>query len=421
VTLPVYFHWEFRTGAVGDFEELVRLLEARPMPKEAGKRLLDISQPGFSITPPLPPGTTLELEGALRVVNAQATEWPTEKRTPFQTELKRILDAPWQAMKEGKDPLLAPPIYGSWQAARHTVDLEPVPPDSRHWLNELNLDPRHRAVAALGTQVVQTQQEQLMASAWEQLGEIERINQMLRQAQLSRAVNAVYHARHFTRFSEETLLKVLASAQSRVVVEATNANNVKTRALLAKRISESALPDRAVSAPLRRFTSPRGAISTRFRTVGAPPILIVAKLNSPTPIVPFQKKEAGLVTINQVSDQAGGLRNELKQSIRFEKVSTALDTGPQLFGFNISAEGGDVPLRALLPNGGISPVGLSDGPDAKAFRNAAKAHQFYLVHEAFISFLTFPAPPMDLSDTKDKLLQSINPRKDHHRAGTPFA
>ena len=228
VTLPVYFHWEFRTGTGGDFEALVGLLEARDsrdLPAEVGKRQMDISQPGFSITPPLPPGTVLELEGALRRLDAPTAEWPEETRTPFQAELKKILDAPSQAMnEEGKDPLLAPPIYGCWQAARHTVEMTPAPPASVTWLDELNLDPRHRAVAALGTQVVQTQQEQLMASAWEQLGEIERINQMRRQAQLGRAVNAVYHARHFSRFSEETLLKVVASAQSRVVVESADAN-----------------------------------------------------------------------------------------------------------------------------------------------------------------------------------------------------
>ena len=54
--------------------------------------------------------------------------------------------------KEGTTPLLAPPIYGCWQAARHTVDMTPAPPaTSPRWLHELNLDPRHRAIAALGT------------------------------------------------------------------------------------------------------------------------------------------------------------------------------------------------------------------------------------------------------------------------------
>ena len=242
VTLPVYFHWEFRTGAAGgDFEALVQSLvarDSRDMPSEVGKRRMDISRPGFPINPPLPP--VLELEGALRLLDAPTADWPAATRRHFQEALKPILDAPWEAMKqEGRQPLVAPPIYGCWQAARHTVEITPAPPappPSPPWLHELNLDPRHRAVAALGTQVVQTQQEQLMASAWEQLGEIERINQLQRQAQLGRAVNAVYYAKHFKRFSPETLLNVVAPAQSRVVVAET-IDNVPTTMLLSRTIA----------------------------------------------------------------------------------------------------------------------------------------------------------------------------------------
>ena len=175
------FHWEFRTGEGGDFESLAGLLRARDahdIPREVGKRQMDISQPGFQITPPPPPDAKLELEGALRVLNAPRFEWSKDTRTPFQADLKKILEAPWHAMKnENQEPLVAPPIYGCWQASRHTVETGPTPPASTPWLDELNLDPRHRAVAALGTMVVQTQQEQLMLPR-DQLGEIERINQM---------------------------------------------------------------------------------------------------------------------------------------------------------------------------------------------------------------------------------------------------
>ncbi len=404
VTLPVYFHWEFRTGAGGDFEELARALETRPLPSKVGKRPMDISEPGFLITPPLPPGSMLELEGALRLLDAPTPEWPQETRTRFQGELKTILDAPWQGMKEeGAEPLLAPPIYGSWQAARHTVEIGPQPQDSP-WLHELNLDPRHRPVAALGTQVVQDQQEQLMAAAWEQLGEIERINQTRRQAQLGRAVNAVYHAKHFNRFSDETLLKVVASAQSRIVVAATGPNNFTTRALLSQRISQSALPNRAVTAPLRRFTSPRSAISMRFLAAGAPPIAILAKLNSSTPIVAFQKKQAGLVTITQVAEEAGALGRNLTDTVRFERVQSALESAPQLGDFTVAAEG---LLRNLM---NFAPGQAADSRDARMFRVLATAHMEYLTQRALISFKTFPAP-LDMSRTKTALLQSVDPEK----------
>jgi hypothetical protein len=411
VILPVYFQWEFRTGAGGDFEALVGLLEARDsldLPPEIGKRRMDISQPGF-IVRPLPPDTTLELEGALRMLDAPIAEWPEKTRTPFQAELKRILETPWHAMnQEGIEPLVAPPIYGCWQAARHTVETSDTAQSSLTWLDELNLDPRHRAIAALGTAVVQSQQEQLMASAWEQLGEIERINQMRRQAQLGRAVNALYHAKHFTRFSEETLLKVVAPAQSRLVVEVTDINNVTTRALLSQRISQSALPDRAVSAPLRRLTSPRSAISARFQPVGAPPIAIVAHLNTLTPIVTAQRIEAGLVTLNQITDnQTGTLATQLKQVVRFDRIFNALMTAPKLSDFTIVAEG-FTPKRNLLS---FTPSASSDNAAALAFREAAKAHQSYIIQSTITPFLVAPPPPMNMSTTKQMLLKSVDPEK----------
>ena len=254
-----------------------------------------------------------------------------------------------------------------------------------------------------------------MASAWEQLGEIKRINQMRRQAQLGRAVNAVYHARHFTQFSAETLLNVVASAQSRIVVAET-VNGDQTRMLLSRKISQSAIPARAVSAPLRRLTSPRGVISTRFQKVGAVPIGIafqapskgfVGILNTPTGILP-QKKEAGLVTIQQVSDdQSGRFAVQLQQTVRFDRIFNALTTAPQLGDFTIVAEG-FTPKRSLVT---FTPPGSPDGAAARAFRDAAKAHQSYLMQSVGMPFPIALSRLMDMSTIKDTLLQSVNPEK----------
>lgn len=280
VRLPVYFQWEFRTGAGGDFEELVRRLEARPMPPEVGKRPLDISRPGFKFQvqtqpPTETPRVVLGLEGALRAVGSKPDAWPDAARVPFQNQLKQILNTPWQVATKGvggaQDPVVGPPIYGCWQAAKHEVAAQ-GPPPSPPWLDELNLDPRNRATAGMGTGVVQSQQEDLMTSAWEQLGEIEKINQRLRQAQLSRAVNNVYHTKTFKRFSEETFLKVVAPAQSRVVLEERAAglppNAPSSKMLLGQRIAASSVPANAVSAPLRRITRPRGAINRQYARAG---------------------------------------------------------------------------------------------------------------------------------------------------------
>ena len=403
VTLPVYFHWEFRTGTGGDFEALVKLLTPRDLREtpKIGKRLVDISDPDFNIT--LPVGTTVELEGALRLVGATTAEWSEDTRTVFQTELKKILDAPWIATQNDtdEDPIVAPPIYGCWQAARHTVNLPPPPPASVAWLDELNLDPRHRSVAALGTQVVQTQQEDLMAAAWEQLGEIDRINQLRRQAQLARAVNGVYYTKLFNRFSDETLLKVFGVAQSRVVIETTDANNVTTRALLAQKISNSVIPDRIVSAPMRRLTSPRSRVTARFQPVAAAPIAIVAKLNTLTPIIAFRANDAALVSINLVTNRAEGFAAQLSETVRFERTITALDSAPHLGDFSIGPEG---QVRSLLD----FKRGAPPSPDAD-FRKAARDHQEYMAR-AFMAPTPDVLQPLKLSDTRKALLDSVNPR-----------
>jgi hypothetical protein len=404
VTLPVYFHWEFRTGTGGDFEALVKLLTPRDLREtpKIGKRLVDISDPDFNIT--LPVGTTVELEGALRVVGATTAEWSEGTRTVFQTELKKILDAPWIVTQNDmdEDPIVAPPIYGCWQAARHTVNLPPSPPASVAWLDELNLDPRHRAVAALGTQVVQTQQEELMASAWEQLGEIDRINQLRRQAQLARAVNGVYYTKVFRRFSDETLLKVLGAAQSRVIVETTDINNVTTRALLSQRISNSVIPDRVISAPMRRLTSPRSRVTARFQPgAAAAPIAIVAKLNTIAPVVAFRANDAALISINLVTNRAAGFAAQLNETVRFERTITALDTAPRLGDFTVVPEG---QVRSLLD----FKRGAPPSPDAD-FRKAARDHQAYMA-KAFTPPPNSTATAMKLEQTREALLQSVNPR-----------
>jgi hypothetical protein len=403
VELPVYFHWEFRTGTGGDFEALVKLLTARDLREtpRVGKRLVDISDPDFNIT--LPVGTTLELEGALRVVGSPTKEWKETIRTPFQTELKKILDAPWLAMQNNsdQDPIVAPPIYGCWQAARHTVSLPPPPPTPVAWLDELNLDPRQRAVAALGTQVVQTQQEELMASAWEQLGEIDRINQLRRQAQLARAVNNVYYTKHFSRFSPETLLKVFGVAQSRVVVETTDVNNVTTRALLVQTISQSVIPARVISAPMRRLTSPRSRVSARFPAVSAAPISLVATLNTATPILSFRVNDAALISIDLVATRAHGLATQLNDTIRFERTLVALNSAPPLADFSLIAEG---QVRTLLD----FTRGADNSTAAAVFRQAAKDHQSYMAR-AFAPPPSDHAPTIKMSDTRQALLHSIVP------------
>jgi len=409
VRLPVYFQWEFRTGTGGDFESLVGQLKAREIPATVGKRPIDLSEPGFVLQPPLAPnapGTMLGLEGALRVVGSKPDDWPAAIRQPFQTALQGILSRAWEvATKEddNHDPIVGPPVYGCWQAGRHIVNTTTPPP--LNWLDELNLDPRHRVTAAFGTQVIQAEQEDLMASAWEQLGEIQRVNQIRRQGQLGRSVSAVYHARHFSQFSEDTLLKVLAPAQTRLVIEATSATDKRT--FLAQKISQSPIPSAAVSAPLRRLTGSRSIVNARFAMPAAAPTTVVARLATFAVTAALPLAHVGSVTLSQLSENQTAGAAALKDIVRPERISRSLDTTPPLKNFNVVPEGAS-PKRTLL---NFTPGG-PDSADAAMFRKVAKAQQDHL-DKLFPSTKTAPAPQLNLfaAGVKSKLLASVDPER----------
>jgi hypothetical protein len=278
VLLPVYYHWEFRTGQGGDFESLARRLTTTVLPG-LGKRPIDISQPGFAASG----ATTVELEGALLPITPAASPSPPPVPLPqqFQTALAGIINEPsrTQAADPNADPLLAPPIYGRWHAGRASVT-----PTSATWLDQLNLDPRWRVAAAFGTRVIQEHQEALMASAWDQAAELPNANQRMRQLQLSMAVGEILHERHFSTLSEEMVLRIAAPAFGRL-------RQVAGRTLLAAQAG-SQLPVAANRSAMRRIGRQRGPLSRRIAAQGftrSPTDTWVARFNnmgSPAPPLP---------------------------------------------------------------------------------------------------------------------------------------
>jgi len=255
IELPVYFHWEFTTADSGDFESLVRRLEARDEIPDAGTRPLDITTPGFGLVP-RNAVTRIDLGGALRVAEAAAS--PID--AAFANEVAPVintLDA------------VAPPIYGRWLAATNRVSTGAA----NGWVDELNLDPRYRVAAGLGTQVVQDRQEDLMAAIWGQYGEILRANQLLRQAQLAVAASERLIARHFDPLSPLELLAVAGPAIGRIRAGAHSSVRGVVRA--------SCLPVFALSGAFRKILRARGPISRRFARLARGPMADVPTLDAP--------------------------------------------------------------------------------------------------------------------------------------------
>jgi hypothetical protein len=247
--LPVYYEWEFATGPEGDFKALAGRLGRGQLPSEVGWRSMDMSAPGGGLTgrPPL------ALEGALRPVlppepgGSERPEWSDETWEEFCAELKPRLEAPPGSSDQG-DQVVTPPRYGREQTAGK-------PP----WDDALNLDPRFRAAAGLGVRVVQEQQEQLMASAWEQASELERANRLLRQAQLAQAVAQTVYEKRLRPLPPEQLAQVTEPAHGRLPGEE---ETVRTD------VRASVFPEAAASAPFRRALRANGPLGRRLEQSG---------------------------------------------------------------------------------------------------------------------------------------------------------
>ena len=157
-------------------------------------------------------------------------------------------------------PTVLPPIYGRWHAARKSVNTV----DQSAWIDALNLDPRHRAAAGLGAEVVRKQQEALMASAWEQLGTIESANDIFRRAQLGRANSNCVYERIGQLASDDLVLWVTNPVQKRVLVEVVDPETGPHKITAAHYLrTKSLIPAAALDPAFRRIIRPRGPIRKR--------------------------------------------------------------------------------------------------------------------------------------------------------------
>jgi hypothetical protein len=199
VKLPVYYQWSFKTGNVGSFRQLALRLRPGVLASTIGWRQIDVSSPGLVPLPaakgddgqPIP----MQVEGALQSPPAKQRTGVPQPDGDWVAALKNFVDK--QEMRIGDDPnasprkVVAPPLYGRWPVKQQEILTQ------TGWFRTLNVDPTLRVAAALGTAVVQKEQEALMASAWRQAGDLPSINQALKVLQLASEAYARSYDRHF--------------------------------------------------------------------------------------------------------------------------------------------------------------------------------------------------------------------------------
>ena len=315
IDIPYYYKWEFRTGLRGDFEHLVRLLEARELPG-LGTRKIDCSNPGYGLTSftrveagipsDHPDYRVTEMEGALKSIDTEYTPWgkdfidANDDPHVFQTELAdQLLNRPKADEETPSDepPVVGPPVYGRWHRGRKPINSQYVRPGSQHtgWIDELNLDPRHRIVSGLGTEVVKRQQEELMAAAWDQLGAVDEANQQLRQAQLAREASICTEKR-LKSLSVHDYIRSTSPLNSRV-------KDTTTGNTFAVTLRDSRIPNAVLDPAFRRIARRRGSIRKRQRFDGKPKPDILKRFNDETirPAGPHPKP-GGMVDMCELTD-----------------------------------------------------------------------------------------------------------------------
>ncbi len=227
VTLPVYRHWRFATGPEGDFETLARRLhKSEPQEIEAvGMRRVLVDPIRSRIQPPQGSPSLFESYVArmpTAITTAEGSTRQPEVEGGAASILADLLDLP-EKMREapgGADrPAVGPPIYGQWHAETRRVVPQAGAPPVPQWVTELNLDPALRVAAGAGSHVVVTDQEQLMASAWEQLDDVMAANRRRRWGQLFlHAAQHLYASRVIAR-TDGSLLQLAHPALSRLRIQ----------------------------------------------------------------------------------------------------------------------------------------------------------------------------------------------------------
>ena len=270
---PYYHRWYFRTGAVGDFEYLVRLLEARPPDVRLGRRDMDTQNPGSNLPAIAIPELdgVLRLGGALKVPKERLTDAQEQEADDYEfwsdgrfaedfTEgiARRINLADDYARDGDPDPIITMPLYGRWPSLHDRLSFAPddsALPQGDNWVHELNLDPQNRVPAGFGGDVVRKNQEDYMDAAWEQVGDIVEANKRVRLASLAKVTSGVWHKTHLNgtnTLSPERLLTISAPVQRRIVSSGLN---------LQHQIASSTVPRAVMTAPFRRMLRPRDHVA----------------------------------------------------------------------------------------------------------------------------------------------------------------
>src|SRR5262249_49751388 len=131
----------------------------------------------------------------------------------------------------------------------------------------INLDPRLRIAAGLGSEVAQQNRDRYLEEAWRQVGDVLGANQVRRRVQFALATSASLHRKWISQISAADLVTSTAPVHARVFVGA--------NLTITGRLHQSPLPPSIASVEFRRMTRVRGRLpaAAALQTSAGPAVL----------------------------------------------------------------------------------------------------------------------------------------------------
>ena len=268
VLLPVYFHWEFSTGPAGDFESLARRLRTPSAYKNTpiGDALAHVGTAPMGVDDLLngsTPGLEATMEGALVPLSytpgappngTQADSLAIIVNTPQENVVNPVGNGSTNAA--GRRLEVKPPMVGAWHARKHQAAKTEF---GKHWVVDLNLNPRYRGAAGYGAEVVRQNQESFVDAAWDQIGTILDAEMRLNLTRLAIEAQRALKTKHFDVLPPERLLQVMGPALPRIEALAGDGTGFKIAGQMGSlggQIDRSSLPVAMMDTALRRAISP---------------------------------------------------------------------------------------------------------------------------------------------------------------------
>jgi hypothetical protein len=268
--IPFYYQWDFQTDTRGDFEYLVRLLEPRVL-TDLGARRIDCSNPGYNL---VQDQLEMQMEGALRSLDTKFQQWGMDDGpnhpNPIQVGLADLMNRREVTVNGETKLRVTPPVYGEWYTGGETGNTQ-LEPGKISWLEELNLDFRHRASAGLGVRFVKENQESLMKAAWKQYSEISKVNKSLNLGRFGREVSLRMYRRLET-MPAERMLQMSLPLQSKIR-SAEQAGDNGTVFTLKARLEDSEISNNLANVKVKKYLTKTGTIQSKSTGYTFAPLL----------------------------------------------------------------------------------------------------------------------------------------------------